>query len=94
MIVWGSTSRPEGSADGAAYDPAADRWRDIAEAPLNLNLATAVWSRTEMMVYGALLDNNNASDTDHAQGVAYHPATDTWRLLPAFPLSPQASTAV
>jgi hypothetical protein len=94
MIVWGSTSRPEGSADGAAYDPVADRWRSIAQAPLTLNLASAVWTGTEMIVYGALLDNNNASDSEYAQGIAYDPSTDAWRILPSFPLSPQASSAV
>jgi hypothetical protein len=94
MIVWGSTSRPGGSAEGAAYDPAADRWRDIAEAPLRLNLATEVWTGSEMIVFGALLDNNNASDSDHAQGVAYNPVTDTWRVLPAYPLTPEESSAV
>lgn len=94
MIVWGSTSRPRGSAEGAAYDPAADRWRDIPEAPLRLNLATAVWTGSEMIVYGALLDNNNASDIAQAQGIAYDPTIDSWRVLPAFPLSPQASSAV
>jgi hypothetical protein len=94
MIVWGSTSRPRGSTEGAAYDPAVDRWREIAKAPLSLNLASAVWTGSEMIVYGALLDNNNASHTDQAQGIAYHPATDSWRVLPAYLLSPQASSAV
>jgi hypothetical protein len=94
MIVWGSTRRPNGSTEGAAYDPAADRWRPIAEAPLRLNLASAVWTESEMIVYGAQLDNNNGSPSDHAQGIAYDPTTDSWRTLPAFPLSPQASSAV
>lgn len=94
MIVWGSTRRTEGSADGAAYDPVAGRWRSIADAPLKLNLASAVWTGKEVIAYGALLDNNNASASDHARGIAYAPSTDTWRVLPSFPLSPQASSAV
>lgn len=93
MIVWGSTSRPDGAVNGAAYDPLEDRWRDIADAPSSLNLVTTIWTGDEMIVFGGLLDNNNASGSDHAQGVAYDPESDTWRVLPTFPLSPQASTA-
>jgi hypothetical protein len=72
----------------------ADQWRSIGEAPLKLNLASAVWTREEMIIYGTLLDNNNASDSDHARGIAYAPSTDMWRVLPSLPLSPQASSAV
>lgn len=47
-----------------------------------------------MIVYGALLDNNNASDNDYAQGIAYDPVADRWRDLPPYSLSPQASSIV
>jgi hypothetical protein len=93
MIVWGDASRQAASVDGAAYDPAADRWRALPAAPLALNEATAVWTGEEMVVYGALLDGNNHSETEHAQGIAYDPEANEWRVLPSFPLSPQASTA-
>ena len=94
VIVWGNASRAEADTSGAAYDPASDRWRTIAQAPLALNEASAVWTGREMLIYGALLDHNNSSDTRYARGLAYEPAADSWRLLPDFPLSPQASTAV
>lgn len=94
MIVWGDASRHAAAVDGAAYDPAADRWRELPSAPLALNAATAVWTGKEMAVYGALLDGNNHSETEHAQGIAYDPEANEWRVLPPFPLSPQASTAV
>jgi hypothetical protein len=94
MIVWGDASRQAASVDGAAYDPAADRWRELPPAPLALNEATAVWTGDEMIVYGALLDGNNHSEPEHAQGIAYDPEANEWRVLPPFPLSPQASTAV
>lgn len=46
-----------------------------------------------MVVYGALLDENNLSKSSkRVQGIAYYPRADRWRLLPAFPLSPQASS--
>jgi len=92
MIVWGDGSRAEAARDGAAYDPEADRWRSLPPAPLALNEASAVWTGKEMIVFGALLDGNNHSTTTHARGIAYDPEADRWRVLPFFPLSPQASS--
>jgi hypothetical protein len=92
VIVWGDMERPNPSSDGAAYDPATDRWRKIAEAPVELNLAEAAWTGKEMIVLGAKLDNNNASHTRYAQGAAYNLSSDSWRMLPSHPISPQASS--
>jgi hypothetical protein len=94
MIVWGSVSRAASVVEGAAYDPAVDRWRKFPPAPFALNEATAAWTGDELIVFGARLDGNNWSDTEHARGAAFDPATDEWRVLPPYPFSPQASTAV
>jgi hypothetical protein len=94
MIVWGSVSRAASRVDGAAYDPVADRWRELPPAPFALNEAAAAWTGEELIVYGARLDGNNWSDTEHARGAALDPATGEWRVLPPYPFSPQASTAV
>lgn len=94
MIVWGSASRAASAVDGAAYDPREDRWRELPPAPFALNEATLAWTGEEMVVFGARLDGNNWSDTDHARGAAFDPRTSTWRVLPPHPFSPQASTAV
>lgn len=51
-----------------------------------------MWTGEEMVVFGALLDGNNHSTSRHARGIAYDPEADRWRELPAFPLSPQASS--
>jgi hypothetical protein len=45
-----------------------------------------------MIVYGAHLESGNRATTRHAQGMAYSPKTNRWRVLAPFPLSPQAST--
>jgi hypothetical protein len=94
LIVWGTavrvTPRPR---DGAAYDPATNTWRRIADAPIELTDATAVWTGEEMIVFGAALDGNNHADTETAVGVAYDPASDTWRELPPSDFSPQAHSA-
>jgi hypothetical protein len=94
MIVWGSASRAALAVDGAAYDPRADRWRELPPAPFALNEATVAWTGDELVVLGARLDGNNWSDTEHARGAAFDPATSEWRVLPPYPFSPQASTAV
>lgn len=74
-------------------NPAANRWRKIPDAPVEINLGSMVWTGEEMIVIGARLDNNNVSSTKNAVGAAYSPATNRWRRLPEFQFSPQASTA-
>jgi hypothetical protein len=93
LLVWGSRWRDTRLVDGAAYDPAADSWRQIADAPLELTDGTAVWTGKEMIVFGAALHGGNQAESETAIGAAYDPATDRWRLLPDSQLSPQASTA-
>lgn len=97
MIVWGGVVNPSGRAadgtspnDGAAYDPAMDRWRRIAPSPLAPPSATslgsgqqAVWAGTEMLVWATNTDRGGA-------GAAYDPSADSWRLLPPLPGRPGA----
>jgi hypothetical protein len=82
-----------GERAGAAYDPATDSWRRIADAPHGLNLASGVWTGREMIVFGSLLNSRNIADTATSVGAAYEPETDTWRTLPPSELSPQATAA-
>lgn len=97
VLVWGSTDRSAASREGAAYNPNTNQWRRLPDAPAAINLGTAVWAdgdpkeRHEMIVFGAQLDNNNASEIDQAVGIAYDPESDSWRELPDVALSPQAS---
>jgi hypothetical protein len=60
------------------------RWRSTRRTPSGPERR---WSST------GLLDRNNRSATEHAQGIAYDPEHDEWRVIAARPLSPQASTA-
>ncbi len=92
MIVWSDVDRSRPHEDGAIYDPDADSWTEMSPAPIALNVAEAAWTGTEMIVVGARQDGNNHATTEYAIGLAYNPATDIWRELPASPLSPQAST--
>lgn len=97
VLVWGSTDRSAASTEGAAYNPSTNKWRRLPDAPAAINLGSAVWANGdpghphEMIIFGAQLDNNNASELDHAVGIAYDPELDRWRELPKVALSPQAS---
>lgn len=78
VVVGGSTSQPcpvgavcdmavpDGLRDGAAYDPARDRWRRIADSPLPVFDAPTAWSGSEVVVL-----------TPRAT-LTYDPAEDVW----------------
>jgi hypothetical protein len=92
FLIWGDVSRSVTARDGAAYDPATNAWRRLPPSPLAPNQASVVRIGDEMIVYGAHLGGGNRATTRHAQGMAYSPGTNRWRVLAPFPLSPQAST--
>lgn len=91
LVVWGGG--PIGRT-GAAYDPADDSWRRIADAPLGLNLASGLWTGSEVLVFGSLLDRGNRAETRTSVGAAYDSDSDSWRQLQPSDLSPQATSAV
>jgi hypothetical protein len=94
VILWGGGKPGEPTTrNGAAYDPARNEWRRLADAPLGLNEFDAVWTGSEMVVFGSLLDNRNMAATKTAVGASYNPAEDVWSALPPSELSPQASAA-
>jgi hypothetical protein len=92
VIAWGDLNRSQPAADGAAFDPGADRWRPIATAPQPINQGEGVWTGDELVVVGANLDQNNTTDgPTSAIAQAYDPEADQWRQLPDPQLSPQAT---
>jgi len=78
LVVWGGwgTGAANGRTmfgDGAAYDPSADAWRPIAEAPLDPRWGhAAFWDGDEVVIVGGV------GVTD---GAAYDPKSDSWRKL-------------
>jgi hypothetical protein len=80
LIVWGGYKllyyTDDGdsctSARGAMYDPATDHWRPMTEtgAPHPRNLHSAVWTGTEMFVWGGSVRGPNSA--------GYDPLKDTW----------------
>jgi hypothetical protein len=74
MIVWGGATTPAGgfTNGGSSYDPVTDDWTGIAsrDAPSPRRHHTAVWTGTEMIVWGG-------SETSPTGG-RYDPASNTW----------------
>ena len=87
MIIWGGeTNCSPGpcavTTKGGSYDPSSDRWEPLGTSgePGNRLAHTAVWTGTEMIVWGGHTDT---SDFFYARGLntgaAYDPATNSWR---------------
>jgi hypothetical protein len=91
MIVWGGV---DGSGttyfdDGAAYDPLTNSWSLLPAVPAGISGRDAhvsVWTGAELVIWGG----QNASPNNLADGVAYSPATNTWRKLASSALGGRA----
>jgi N-acetylneuraminic acid mutarotase len=81
MIVWGGRGTTTGSYtnDGGRYNPQSNNWATMSSvgAPSARDIHSAVWSGTEMIVWGGLGPAGYLND-----GGRYNPATDTWTALP------------
>jgi N-acetylneuraminic acid mutarotase len=80
MIVWGGQSGAGLNTwlnDGARYNPATDTWKPLSSAntPAGRSRHTAVWTSTEMIVWGGFTGGGPYQET----GGRYDPETDTWR---------------
>ncbi len=76
VLICGHRETPSGPLldepiDGAAYDPATDTWRPIAECSWVGIPVAAVWTGEQMIVVGG-----------GGGGAAYDPSADAWRSLP------------
>lgn len=78
---------PAGLLDGASYDPTTDTWTKLPPLPDAIRAAfsgatiwgRAVWSGTEMIVWGGLKSTGD--------GLAYNPSTSTWRKIATAPVA-------
>jgi len=94
VVVWGgfASSRTQNvfeasaPADGAAYDPARDRWRRIPAAPIaGRTDPIAAWTGHEVIVFGG----TDGAGTTILDGAAYDPNLNMWRPLASSPLTGQ-----
>ena len=75
MIVWGG-SWLSALNTGGKYDPETNTWEATStsgDVPSARNNHTAVWTGTEMIVWGGSSTGEEFNDGGH-----YYPATDTW----------------
>ena len=88
MIVWGGGRlvQPNVSvqlSDGARYDPATDSWSPLNSvgSPSARSLATAVWTGSEMIVWGGY-GSGGSGPLGLNTGGRYNPASDSWSPVP------------
>ncbi len=83
LILWGGTEDEElsASAKAFAYDPAMGTWSELPAPPFGTYGASGFWTGREALFWGG---QDPASD--HADGVAFDPATRTWRRIAAAPI--------
>lgn len=90
LIIWGGFGTYGGAdgdrdhvyGEGAAYDPATDRWRVLAPSPLTDRCHhSGTWTGTEFIVFGGLEICGDPGILGVGTAAAYDPATDTWREL-------------
>ena len=79
--------------NGGSYDPTSNNWKSLTTnaAPTRRQKHTAVWTGTEMLVWGGV-----SNTTYYANGGRYNPVDDTWTALPALgaPTARSVHTAV
>jgi hypothetical protein len=73
LLLWGGRDARRSFADGAAYDPRANRWRPIARRTASA-VAAAAWTGTRMLVWDAPV-------AGHTSGALYDPTRDRWTAI-------------
>lgn len=58
---------------GRAYDPTADRWRHMADAPFTREGASSTWTGTELLLWGGSTGQDCYDGCPRADGLAYRP---------------------
>jgi hypothetical protein len=82
FVVWGGGAQHV-VAEGVAYRPTTNAWREVAASPLSARRGhSAVWTGKEIVYWGGLDEASKAL----ADGAAYDPVADRWRRLPDAPI--------
>ena len=68
---------------GLAFDPEDDSWRRLPQAPLRVKNSDAIWTGSEVIVWGGGGKSSKAA----ADGAAYDPVTDEWRKIARAPIN-------
>jgi N-acetylneuraminic acid mutarotase len=86
MLVWGGAIATGMTVtnNGARYNPATDTWTAMAAVPVGFtNRADhlAVWTGTEMLIWGGSTNSNIAIGNTRSDGARYNPVSNTWTLM-------------
>ena len=80
MIVWGGTGPSNFYFNtGGRYNPVSDSWQVTSigsNVPMQRSFHTAVWTGSEMIVWGGQVPPNGSTATK--TGGRYNPSTDSW----------------
>jgi hypothetical protein len=84
LIAWGGCAAEvqddcEPTADGFAFDPATETWRELPEAPITSSEAVGAWTGTEAVFL-------RFRDERPLDGAAYDPIGESWHRVPAAPI--------
>jgi hypothetical protein len=79
----------KGALRGLAYEPDSESWRTLPRAPLQAQGSEAVWTGSELIVWGGG-DRGPAAEA----GAAYDPVADSWRKIADAPLGLNAVSLV
>ena len=83
MVVWGGAGAGGDFNDGGRFDPVANTWTGIsgglANAPAAREAHTAVWTGTEMIIWGGYLGGTATLAND---GARFNPLANAWVALP------------
>jgi len=97
VVVWGGSVEGyrEPLGDGARYNPASDAWTPVSKtnAPSPRSGHSAVWTGTEMLLYGGDLLSNLYFTTPSNTGYRYNPGSDTWAPISTNGAPPSANHA-
>lgn len=87
MIFWGGypglSHLLANPAQGLRYNPVSDTWSPMTTnaAPVGRSDHTAVWTGSEMIVWGGSGWSDGSFPANRADGGRYNPTTDTWRSV-------------
>ena len=88
MLIWGGDTQvgstaSQAAGDGAAFDPATNRWSLLPPAPISPRAdAIGVWTGAEMIVLGGQPSGVETLPED-GDGAIYDPASGSWQSLPS-----------
>jgi hypothetical protein len=96
FIVWGGAlhssigvQRDGAASGGAAFDPQANTWRTLPDAPIAPRSDAAFgWTGREFVVWGGVAGTESDGPRMFNDGAAYDPSSNQWRRLPNLGLAP------